>query len=237
MSGVILLIPRAAEISEFEVSIMESIVKETLENLKKNNMEAYYADKKEDVLDIVKGLLKKGETITSGGSVTLKECGVMELLRCGDYNFLDRYKEGLTGEEREKIYRDAFFADTYFMSSNAIIKSGVLYNVDGNANRVAALLYGPKSVVVIAGKNKIVDNFDDAVKRLKTIAAPLNTKRLSCPSYCEKKGECLYPDSGAAEPFAGCRGEGRICSNYVMCAYQRNKNRIKVIIVGEDLGY
>ena len=154
---------------------MKDIVKETIENLKKNNMDAYYAEKKEDVLPIVKSLLKNGETITSGGSVTLKECGILDFVKNGDYNFFDRYKDGLTPEEREKIYRDAFFADTYFMSSNAIIKDGVLYNVDGNANRVAALMYGPKSVIVIAGENKIVNNFDEALKRVTVVAAPLNT--------------------------------------------------------------
>lgn len=216
---------------------MKEIVKETIENLKKNNMDAYYAEKKEDVLSIVKNLLKNGETITGGGSVTLKECGVLDFLRNGDYNFLDRYKDGITREEREKFYRDAFFADTYFMSSNAIIKDGILYNVDGNSNRVAALVYGPKSVVVIAGENKIVNNFDEAVKRVKEVAAPQNTKRLGCETYCKAKGKCVCADNGAEKPFAGCGSDDRICANYVISAYQREKGRIKVIIVGESLGY
>lgn len=216
---------------------MKDIVKETIENLKKNNMDAYYAEKKEDVLPIVKSLLKNGETITSGGSVTLKECGVLKFVKNGDYNFLDRYKDGLTPEEREKIYRDAFFADTYFMSSNAIIKDGVLYNVDGNANRVAALMYGPKSVVIVAGENKIVNNFDEAVKRVKEIAAPLNTKRLNCATYCKETGKCVKAGAGADEPYAGCSSGGRICANYVISAYQKHPGRIKVIIVGENLGY
>ncbi len=216
---------------------MDNLIKETIENLKKNNMAAYYADTKDDVCSIVKTLIKNGDTITSGGSVTLKECGIIDMLRSGEYNFLDRYKDGLTNVEREKIYLGAFTSDVYFMSSNAIIKSGVLYNVDGNSNRVAALLYGPKSVIVIAGKNKIVNNFDEAVKRLKTVAAPLNTKRLECPTYCREKGECVCASLGAEEPYAGCAGSGRICANYVISAYQKHKDRIKVIIVNENLGY
>lgn len=216
---------------------MDALIKETMENLKSKNMEAFYVDKKEEVVPLVKSLLNKGDTVSVGGSVTLFECNVLELLRNGDYNFLDRYKEGLTKDDIAKIYRDSFYADAYLTSSNAIIKSGELYNVDGNANRVAAIMFGPKSVVIVAGKNKIVDNFDKAVERVKKVAAPKNTKRLSCDTYCNLKGECVKADSGCGEPFAGCNSESRICANYCISSYQRTKNRIKVIIVGEELGY
>lgn len=216
---------------------MDNIIKETIENLKKNNIDAFYVDKKEDVPQLVKSLLKVGDTVSVGGSVTLNECNVLDLLRNGDYNFLDRYKEGLTREDVDKIYRECFFADAYLCSSNAIIKSGELYNVDGNSNRVAAIMFGPKSVIIVAGKNKIVDNFDQAVTRLKKIAAPKNTKRLSCDTYCQIKGECVRSESGCSEPFAGCISESRICCSFCISSYQRIKNRIKVIIVGEELGY
>ncbi|MBE7038602.1 MAG: lactate utilization protein [Ruminococcaceae bacterium] len=216
---------------------MDTLIKETIENLKKNNMDAFYVDTKEEVVPLVKSLLQKGDTVSVGGSVTLNECNVLELLRCGDYNFLDRYEVGLERQDIEKIFRDSFFADAYLASSNAIIKSGELYNVDGNANRVAAIMFGPKSVIIVAGKNKIVESFDEAVKRVKKVAAPKNTKRLSCETYCNLKGECVKASSGCEKPFDGCSSEDRICANYCISSYQRIKNRIKVIIVGEEVGY
>lgn len=216
---------------------MNDLIKETIENLKKNNMEAFYADNKEEALEMVKSLLNKGDTVSVGGSKTLDECNVLELLRNGDYNFLDRYKENLTRDDIDKIYRDTFYADAYLCSSNAIIKSGELYNVDGNSNRVAAIMFGPKSVIIIAGENKIVNNFDEAVKRLKTIAAPKNTQRLLCDTYCNKTGECLGAKYASDAPYAGCESDGRICCSFCISSHQKIKNRIKVIIVGEQLGF
>ncbi|NLM50824.1 MAG: lactate utilization protein, partial [Clostridiaceae bacterium] len=126
-------------------------IKECMKNLERNNMKAFFAKDKKEVLDIVKSLVKEGEKVSVGGSMSLFECGVIDFLKNGNFRFLDRYKEGLTREEIEKIYRESFFCDHYFTSANAITRDGCLYNVDGNSNRVAAMLYGPKSVIVIAG--------------------------------------------------------------------------------------
>ena len=123
------------------------------------------------------------------------------------------------------------------MSSNALTLKGELYNVDGNSNRVAALLYGPESVIVVCGVNKIVENIDEAVKRVKTIAAPKNTVRLHTGSYCENRGECMSLENEGSFMCDGCKGAGRICCNYVVSAQQRHKDRIKVVIVDENLGY
>ena len=197
-------------------------------------MEAHYVATKEDVVPLVKELVKEGSSVASGGSMTLKETGVAELLRSGFYRFSDRTAPNVTPEEKERIEREAFFADAFFCSANAITEQGELVNVDGTANRVAAIAYGPKSVIVVAGVNKIVKDVEEGIRRVKTIAAPLNTKRLSCDTYCNKEGHCLGLNGDLT---AGCASPGRICCSYLICGPQRFENRIKVILVGEELGY
>lgn len=214
---------------------MQSVNK-TLESLRKNNMEAYFCENSEKARELVKSLMKKGDTVSHGGSVTLTQTGITEILKNGDYNYLDRSAAG-SREEIEEIYRKTFSADVFLTSANAITENGELYNVDGNSNRVAAILYGPESVIVIAGYNKIVPDINAAVKRVKEIAAPLNTKRLDCDTYCAKENKCVSLNNDNSFICDGCHSEQRICCNYVISAQQRKKNRIKVIIVGEELGY
>lgn len=213
-----------------------NIVNEVMENLEKNNMKPYFCETSADAKELVKSLLEKDSTVATGGSMTLRETGVEDLLRCGDYNFLDR-AAATTAEETEAVFIGAFSADAYLMSTNALTRAGELYNVDGNSNRVAALLYGPKSVVIVCGYNKIVEDLDEAVYRMKTVAAPLNTKRLNTGSYCESAGECMSLKKDSPFMCDGCNGAGRICCNFVVSAQQRKKDRIKVIIVGEKLGF
>lgn len=206
------------------------------ENLRKNNMEFYYAETKNDVREIVSSLLKKGDVITHGGTVSMAECGLKELISSPDYKYLDRSKAS-SPEEIMKIYRQAFSADVYISSANAITEDGVLYNVDGNSNRIAAIAFGPESVIIIAGYNKIVRNLEEAEIRVKTEAAPPNCVRLDCPTYCKETGECVSLAKSDRQIYDGCSGDGRICCNYLISAQQRQKGRIKVIIVGEELGY
>ncbi len=205
--------------------------------LKNNNMDAFFADTKEDALKLLKKLLTSGETIAVGGSVTLNELGVIDLLRSGDYNFIDRYEDGISPEETAKRLKKGLAADTFICSSNAITKDGYLYNVDGVGNRVAAITYGPESVIIIAGKNKIVEDLKAAEIRVKTIAAPKNSNRLNADTYCLKEGSCLSLKNDTAEMCNGCTANNRICCNYVVTAKQRTKGRIKVILVNCDLGY
>lgn len=195
----------------------------TAEALRDNNMYCECVDSTEEALEVIESLINEGDTITVGGSMTLFEAGVMELLRNGNYNFLDRYAEGA---DIQGIYEAAFTSDVYFMSSNAITENGELYNVDGNGNRVAALTWGPKSVIIVAGYNKIVKDLDEAAERVKDIAAPANATRLGCDTPCTKVGHCM-----------NCASQRRICATTVICARQRVQNRIKVILVGEELGY
>lgn len=206
----------------------------TMQNLNKNGIETYYTDTKEGVVPKIKELIKSGDTVAVGGSMSLFECGVLELLRSGDYNFLDRYAEGV---DTEQIFRSSYNADTYLCSSNAVTENGELYNVDGNSNRISSIAYGAKSVIMVVGINKIVQNLDEAIYRVKTIAAPKNCVRLNCDTYCNKTGKCkslLLENPLMAD---GCSGDSRICCNYLVSAKQRHTGRIKIIFVGESVGY
>jgi len=216
-------------------AIIEKRISMVGENLKKNNMEFYYAETKEKVVEIVKSLIKKGNVITNGGTMTMEECNLSELLNSSDYKYLDRSK--MKPEEVAELYIKAFSADVYISSSNAITEDGVLYNVDGNSNRIAAIAFGPKSVVIIAGYNKIVKDLKEAEIRVKREAAPPNCVRLNCDTYCAKKGECVSMSKPNSQISDGCAADNRICCNYLISAHQRHKGRIKVIIVGEELGY
>ncbi len=206
--------------------IVEKQVERTIEALEKNKMAAVYVESKDKVIDAVKAFMQEGETVGVGGSMTLFETGIIDYLRSGRYNFLDRYAPGLTNDEMQEIYRKSFLADTYITSTNAITEDGELYCVDGNGNRVAAMIYGPKSVIVVAGINKIVKDYEAAVDRVRRIASPANATRLSCKTPCVKMGICQ-----------DCRSDMRICCSYTVFRQQRFKNRIKCIIVGEELGY
>ena len=221
---------------ENKKSIIEKRITKTGENLCKNNMEFYYAETKEDVCHIVEKLLKENDVITNGGTMTMKECGLSDLLNSPKYKYLDRAKVN-TPEEVVELYRKAFFADVYISSSNAITEDGVLYNVDGNSNRIAAIAFGPKSVIIIAGYNKIVKDLHEAEIRVKREAAPPNCVRLDCATYCKEKGECISLSQTGRQIYDGCSSDSRICCNYLISAHQRHKNRIKVIIVGEELGF
>lgn len=205
---------------------MDERITRVMAALERNNMKPYYAETLEELHDIVRGLVKNDRLITAGGSVTLEESGVKQLLMTEFGGaFLDR-SEGKTPEEVEDILHKAFVSDTFFASSNAVTEDGELYNVDGRGNRVSAMIYGPEQVVLVVGVNKIVKDMDEAVCRVEQVAAPLNTKRLNSGTPCEVTGNCAH-----------CRSKGRICCSYVRMAQQRVKDRIKVIIVNQKLGY
>lgn len=209
---------------------MTEKIKKTIEALKANNIGVFYAESKEEILGIVKNLLNEGDTISCGGSVTLKECGVDTLMRSGDYNFLDRAQ----AEDVQKLYRECFWADAYLTSANAVTENGELINVDGNANRVSCITFGPKKIICVVGANKIVKDINEGFKRVKTVAAPKNAVRLNTSTPCKELGHCICVDGSFAD---GCKSPQRMCVQYVVTAFQRDKNRIKVIITPEALGY
>ncbi|NLB79112.1 MAG: lactate utilization protein [Clostridiaceae bacterium] len=208
------------------MSVINKQITRTMDNLVKNNMTAVFVENKDQVVAEVAEYIKEGEQVSVGGSMTLFETGIIDNLRSGRYNFLDRYMENMSRAQMDEIFRKSFFSDTYLTSTNAITENGELYNVDGYGNRVAAMIYGPKSVIVVAGINKIVKDLDQAVERVRRIAAPANSIRLDKNTPCTKTGYCV-----------DCKKDDRICCSYTVLGHQKQKNRIKVILVGESLGY
>lgn len=206
--------------------VMEQKVKRTMENLEKNNMEAYYVEDEKALIQKISEFVKDEDTVAVGGSMTLFETGIIDYIRSGKFNFLDRYKQGLTAEDIKDIFRKTFLSDVYFVSSNAVTEKGELYNVDGTGNRVSAMLFGPDKVIVIVGVNKIVKDVQEAITRVKDYAAPANTKRLNRDTPCTKAGYCVE-----------CKSSEKICNDYVLMRRQAQKGRVKVIIVGKELGY
>ncbi len=203
--------------------ILEKRINRTIGNLQNNKMDAYYVKTAAEVVPLVETLCAEGETVTVGGSETLKECGVIEHLKSGRYRYLDRYAPKA---DLYKVFREAFFCDTYLTGTNAVTEEGELYNVDGNGNRVSAMIFGPKSVIVVVGYNKIVPDLEAARKRVREVSAPANAVRLDTKTPCKIIGTCR-----------DCHSDERMCCSYVTLGQQRIKGRIKVIIVGESLGF
>ncbi len=196
-----------------------------IKNLEKRGMEGYYFADSGALRNYLKEALPADAVIAWGGSESIKESGVMELLREGGYPLIDRDKARSPQEARE-IFSRIVMADYYFMSTNAITMDGELVNIDGNGNRVAALVQGPSHVCLIVGRNKVAPSLRDAVSRSRNIAAPANVKRLHKQTPCQlsgRCGDCLSPDC--------------ICSHLVITRRSSHKGRIKVFLVNEDLGY
>ncbi len=206
--------------------VIQRHIERTLENLKKNRMNGYYAVNQEDLMEILDTLCERKSTVSVGGSMTLFETGVINWLREEDFEFYDRYAEGLTKEDITEIYRKSFGANYYFTSTNAVTEDGELVNIDGTGNRVASMIYGPDKVIVIVGVNKLVKDEAAAWERLRNFAAPTNSVRLNRKTPCAVTGQC-----------SNCNSPERICASYVTIKRQMNPDRIHVIIVDERLGY
>lgn len=206
--------------------VNEQRILRTIKSLEVNNMNGYYVKDREELISKIEELVKVGSIVACGGSSTLFETGVIDHLRTNRYEFLDRYEEGLSRVEIVKIFKKSFLADVYLTSSNAVTEAGELYNVDGNGNRVAAMLYGPEKVIVVCGSNKIVRDVDMAVERNRQISAPANAKRLNRNTPCTKVGYCM-----------DCKSSERICNEYTLIKRQGIKDRIHVIFLDEEFGY
>jgi L-lactate utilization protein LutB len=206
--------------------VLEKRVERTIASLNSNNMDGYYVRDEKELFAKIKELTSEGDTVSVGGSMTLFETGLIDFLRSENYNFIDRYAEGLSKEDMKEVFRKSFSADVFFVSSNAITEEGELYNVDGVGNRVAAMIYGPDKVIVVAGVNKIVKDLDDAITRNREVSAPANAKRLNRKTPCTKVGYCM-----------DCTSPERICSAYTLIKKQIQKGRIHVIFVDKELGY
>lgn len=225
--------------NKYTNEVLRQRIDRTAAALERHGFTVYRAEDRWGAADLVESLLEKGCTVGVGGSATLDECRIIELLRSPEYRFIDRYEPGLSREAIGRRNVEALSADVYITGSNAVTEDGFLYNVDGNGNRIAAIAFGPASVIIIVGSNKIVRDLDEAVARVKSDAAPANCKRLSCDTYCAAEGRCvsLGDPEKATRLGQGCSSDTRICCDYLVCGPQRNKGRIKVIIVDEPLGF
>ena len=196
-----------------------------VKNLQRRGFDAYYCADKEAALAKALELIPETDVVAWGGSLTLAEVGLLDAVKKRN-PVIDR-DTAKNAEEKTELMRKALLCDTFIMSSNAITSDGQLINIDGNGNRVAALIFGPKQVVVIAGVNKIAGSFEAAMDRARNIAAPVNAQRFAgLATPCAKTGLC-----------ADCQSPDSICAQFVVTRRCRTKGRIKVILVGESLGF
>jgi L-lactate utilization protein LutB len=205
----------------------EKLAKETIESLEKNNISACYVDTAEEACSKVISLIPQGSKVGYGGSLTLEQLNIMEVLRKGNYDFIDRKSPEISEIDNYRLRRESLLADVFLMSTNALTMGGQLVNIDGRGNRTAALIFGPSKVIVIAGINKVVPNIEAAIYRIKNYVAPIHAKRRDRKLPCAKEGRCV-----------NCHAPKRFCNSLVITEHQylENKERLMVIIVGEELG-
>ena len=196
-----------------------------LKGFSKRHIEGHYCDSIKEARELAMSLVASGSTAAFGGSVTLDETGILDALRNReDVTLYDRSK-ATNPEETKKIFHDSLSCDYYFMSSNAITADGELVNIDGTGNRVAALIYGPENVIIVAGMNKITKDVEEGLSRVRNVASPQNCIRLNKNNPCAINGVC-----------GNCLSD-TICDQIVITRASRVPNRIKVILVGEEIGF
>lgn len=197
-----------------------------VKNLKSRFFEAFYCETKEEALKKALELIPEGSTVGWGGTVSVDQIGLFDAVKKGNYNVIDR-DTAKTPEERNELMRQCLLTDVFLTGANALSLDGQMVNVDGTGNRVAAIVYGPKSVIVVAGMNKVTDTLEEAVHRARQVASPINKHRYAnVPTPCTVTGCC-----------ADCKSEGSICNQILITRSTRPFGRIKFIIVGEDLGF
>ena len=193
--------------------------------LEKNGMKAYLVEDAQAARELVNAMIKDHETVCDGGTMTLQETGILDMLNHRDLVFHSHSDPTMTREQSDAEARKAFSADTFIASTNAVTLQGELVNIDGHGNRVSAMIFGPKQVIIVAGYNKIVEDEEAAKKRIREIAAPANSVRLHKQTPCSKTGSCQ-----------DCYSKDRICSSYVKINYDK-EDRIRVILIAEAYGY
>lgn len=203
----------------------ENMAKSLLEKFQMRRFEAYYCPDKETALKKALELIPEGTVVSHGGSETIKEIGLLDAIIQGNYHYINR-KQGNTEEELKESMIKSTFCDYYLMSSNAITKKGELVNIDGYGNRVAALSFGPKNVIVVVGMNKLCEDVENAIWRTQNNASPKNALRLEKKTPCSITGFC-----------GDCYGDSSLCSTITITRRSPQVGRIKVILVGEELGY
>ena len=200
----------------------EILAQTVIAGLQSRNMSGYYAKDKEEALKLALNLIPKGSSVSMGGAMSVHEIGLSEALKTDEYNFIDRDAY----EDKRAAMLAAYDADVFLSSCNALTSDGILVNIDGNSNRVSAIAQGPKKVVFIVGMNKVCPDVDAALKRARNVAAPINVQRFNLSTPCAKTGKCM-----------DCKSPDTICCQFLITRYSRHKDRIHVILVGEDLGF
>lgn len=200
----------------------ELLAKKVIKGLASRNMTGYYAASAEEAKKIALDLIPEGSSISMGGGMSVHEIGLVEALKEGNYNFIDRDK----AEDKRAAMLAAYDADFFLSGCNAITEDGVLVNIDGNANRVSAIAQGPKKVIFIVGMNKVCDDVDGAMKRARNVAAPINSQRFGLDTPCCKTGSCM-----------NCKSPDTICCQFLITRFSRHEGRIHVILVNDSLGF
>lgn len=207
---------------------MTQEIKALVKNLKNRKIKGYAVKTRKEALKKVLSMIPSGASVGTGGSQTLNEIGLIDALKKRRVKFINKPQKNLSREKVLEKRRKSIIADYFLMSSNAITKDGILINIDGYGNRLAALSFGAKNVIVIVGKNKIVKDIDEGIKRIQPGVVIKNAKRLGWETPCLKKGKCIS---------SGCYPIKRMCNETLIIEGSNEKDRIKVIIVAEDLGY
>ncbi|MBO4497766.1 MAG: lactate utilization protein [Lachnospiraceae bacterium] len=200
----------------------ELLAQKVMKGLESRNMKAYYAGDKGEALKIALELIPEGSVVTMGGSMSAHEIGLVDALKNGDYNFVDR---DAVADKRAAMLA-AYDADYFLTSANAITEDGVMVNIDGNSNRVSAIAQGPRHVIVIVGMNKVCSDVDSAMKRARNVAAPINAQRFGLNTPCSKTGSCM-----------NCKSPDTICCQFLITRFSRHEGRIHVIMVNDSLGF
>ncbi len=198
------------------------LAEKTIRGLESRNMSGYWAETKEEALEKALALIPEGSSIAMGGAMSAQEIGLVEALKQGNYNFIDRNAFA----DRRAAALAQYDADVFLSGANAMTDDGILVNIDGNANRVSAIAMGPKKVVFIVGMNKVCGDLDGAMKRARNVAAPINAQRFGLNTPCAKTGKCM-----------DCKSPDTICCQFLITRFSRHEGRIHVILVNEPLGF
>ena len=203
----------------------EKLAEKLIANLERRHFEAYYCHTASDIIDKVKEIIPEGSSISWGGSMSIRDIGLTQALKTGNYNIFDR--DDVTGEEAKRaIYLKAFDVDFYLASANALSEDGIIVSIDGNGNRVAAITWGPEHVILVVGLNKVCQDLDAAVKRARSEAAPVNMARFDFATPCQTDGTCH-----------NCLSRDSICNYISIQRMSHPAGRHIVILTDENIGY
>ena len=200
----------------------ELLAQKVIKGLASRNMTGYYAADREEALKTALSLIPEGSSVTMGGAMSAHEIGLVDALKNGNYDFIDRDAY----EDKRAAMLAAYDADVFLASANAMTEDGVLVNIDGNSNRVSAIAQGPRKVVFIVGMNKVCSDLDGAMKRARNVAAPINAQRFGLSTPCAKTGACM-----------DCKSPDTICCQFLITRFSRHAGRIHVVLVNDSLGF